>query len=76
MGRTHPHADATYRVISLSDGSFAVEVTIPDTYPTKVSGFATKAAARAWIAEHKRQVAESDLFRPFGKRAAPFKRAP
>jgi hypothetical protein len=74
MGRTHPHADATYRVISLPDDSFGVEVTIPDTYPTKVSGFPTKAAARAWIAKHKRQVAESDLFRPFGKRAALFTR--
>jgi len=68
MARTHPHAEATYRVISLPGGSFGVEVTIPDTYPTKVSGFATKAAAQAWIAQHKRRVAESDLYRPFGKR--------
>ena len=47
----------------MSDGSFGVEVTIPDRYPTKVSGFATKAAAHAWITKHKRRVAESDLFR-------------
>jgi hypothetical protein len=71
MARTHPHAEATYRVILLPGKAFGVEVTIPDTYPTTVSGFATKAAAEAWIAKHKRQVAENDLFRPFGKRFLP-----
>jgi hypothetical protein len=54
--RTHPHAEATYRVIPSADGAFAVEVTIPDTYPAKVSPFATEAAAEAWIAEHRRRV--------------------
>ncbi len=56
MLRTHPHALATYRVVSLEDGSFGVEVTIPDTHPTTVSKFATEADAEAWIAEHQRQV--------------------
>ena len=68
MARTHPHAEASYRVISLPGGSFGVEVTIPDTYPTKVSGFASKTAAEAWIAEHKRFVeTNSEGYRPFGK---------
>ena len=58
MPKTHPHAEATYRVISLDDGSFGIEVTIPDSYPTKVSPFATEAAAEAWIAEHQRRVEE------------------
>lgn len=56
MLRTHPHALATYRVVSLEDGSFGVEVTIPDTHPTTVSKFATEADAEAWIVEHQRQV--------------------
>jgi len=69
MAKTHPHAEATYRVISLPDDSFGVEVTIPETYPTKVSGFATKAAAERWILEHKQQAAtNSGVYRPFGKR--------
>ena len=69
MARTHPHAEATYQVISLADGSFGVEVTIPETYPTNVSGFATKAAAETWIVKHKQQVAtHSGVYRPFGKR--------
>jgi len=54
--RTHPHAEATYRVIPIEDGAFAVEVTIPETHPAKVSPFATKADAEAWIAEHRRRV--------------------
>lgn len=56
MARTHPHAEATYRVIALPGGAFGVEVSIPDSYPTTVSAFATKADAKAWIAKHKSSV--------------------
>ena len=56
MAKTHPHAEATYRVISFEDGSFGVEVTIPDSHPTRVSMFKTEADAEAWIAEHRRRV--------------------
>jgi hypothetical protein len=31
--RTHPHAEATYRVIPFDDGTYGVEVSIPDSYP-------------------------------------------
>jgi hypothetical protein len=54
--RTHPHAEATYRVIPQEDGAFAVEVVIPESYPTTVTPFATEAEAEAWIARHKGQV--------------------
>ena len=43
-------------MISLDDGSFGVEVKIPETYPTTVSKFATEADAEAWITEHQRRV--------------------
>lgn len=56
MARTHPHAEATYRVIPLGDGSFGVEVSIPETYPTTVRPFGTEIDAEAWIARHKDQV--------------------
>ena len=56
MARTHPHADATYEVITLPGGTFGVKVSIPDTYPATVSTFATKADAKAWIATHKSRV--------------------
>ena len=57
MTKTHPHAEATYRVISLpKGGAFGVEVAIPDRHPTTVSEFATEADAEAWIARHKSQV--------------------
>jgi hypothetical protein len=66
MAQTHPHAEATYRVIALGDGAFAVEVTIPESYPAKVSTFATEADAEAWIAEHRRRVqSESEPSRWF-----------
>lgn len=54
--KTHPHAEATYRVIPFKDDSFAVEVHVPDTQPTTVSAFATESAAEAWIADHQRRV--------------------
>ena len=56
MPKTHPHAEATYRVIAFDDGSFGVEITILDSHPTKVSKFKTEADAEAWIAEHQRRV--------------------
>jgi hypothetical protein len=54
--RTHPHAEATYRVVPSHDGAFAVEVSIPESYPAKVSIFATEADAEVWIAEHRRRI--------------------
>ena len=55
--RTHPHAEATYRVVPLSRGGFGVEVKIPDTAPTTVSSFDSEAAAEAWIARTKERIA-------------------
>ena len=54
--RTHPHAEASYRVTPLASGTFGVEVAIPGTCPTTVSSFATEAAAQAWIARDKSRV--------------------
>jgi len=56
MEPRHPYADATYRVIRQQDRSFGVEVTIPETYPTRVTSFATKADAEAWIIAHRQRV--------------------
>ena len=55
--RTHPHAEATYRVVPIAGGAFGVEVKIPDTAPTTVSSFETEAAATAWIARTKERIA-------------------
>ena len=64
--RTHPHAEAVYRVVSLADGAFGVEVKIPDTFPTTVSSFESEAAAEAWIVRKKQQVEEQSVPRnPF-----------
>ena len=50
MARTHPHAEASYKVIAFEDGTFGVEVSIPDSSPTIVTPFASEEAAEAWIA--------------------------
>jgi hypothetical protein len=55
--RTHPHAEATYRVVALSGGGFGVEVKIPDRYPTTVKSFEDEAAAESWITKTKERVA-------------------
>jgi hypothetical protein len=74
MARTHPQADASYRVISLPGGSFGVEIGIPGSFPTTVSKFATKADAEAWIAKHKSRVeaqrSANGWFRKLGSRAS------
>src|SRR5271155_5859330 len=56
MVKLHPHAEAIYKVVSLLDGTFGVEVVVPETYPTHIKGFATEAEAGAWIAAHKLHV--------------------
>ncbi len=54
--KTHPHADASYRVVPLTGDSFGVEVAIPGTNPTTVSSFATEAEAAAWITQTKNRI--------------------
>ncbi len=72
MQRTHPHAEATYRVIPFDDGSFGVEVSIPDSHPTRVSPFKTEADAEAWIAEHQRRVqSQAQSGRHFRRQVGP-----
>jgi hypothetical protein len=56
MARTHPHAEAAYTIVTLADGTFGVEVRIPDSFPTTVSNFATEEQAEAWIEQHKNRV--------------------
>lgn len=58
----HPHAEATYNLLTLDYGSFAVDVAIPDTRPTKVSG--TREKAEAWIERHKANVATGTIKPP------------
>jgi hypothetical protein len=63
MPLIHPHTEAVYRVFPLDDGKFAVEVTIPGSHPTKVTGLDTQAAAEAWIERHKTQIATGTILR-------------
>lgn len=67
--RTHPYAEAVYRIVELSDGGFGVEVKIPESSPATVSRFETEAAAEAWIARNKQRVIEQSVPRN------PFRRA-
>ena len=63
MEKDHPHSGAAYRIFEQSDKSYGVEVTIPGTLPTIVSGFATEIAAVDWAAQHKDGVARGVTFR-------------
>jgi len=69
--RTHPHAEAVYRVLRLPDGTFGIEVKIPDRYPTTVSSFETEEAAEAWIARAKERVEAQSVPRNWFRRSAP-----
>jgi hypothetical protein len=64
--RTHPHGEANYRVLPLGDGSFGVEVSIPDSQPTTVTTFDSEDAAEAWITSHReRVISQSQIVRGF-----------
>lgn len=69
--RTHPYAEALYEVVSLDAGGFGVKVSIPDAYPTMVSGFDTEAAAEAWVASHKSRVQAQSQPRTIFRRSTP-----
>jgi hypothetical protein len=59
MAKEHPHSGAVYRVVPQEDLTYAVEVIVPGSYPAMVTSFATEQTAEAWIADHKRRVAEN-----------------
>lgn len=63
MAIPHPHTDASYRIVTLADGKFLVEVAIPGSLPTKVSGLDSQEAAEAWIERHKTNVASGTIKR-------------
>jgi hypothetical protein len=56
--KTHPYAEAVYRVVELSGGGFGVEVKTPESNPATVTRFETEVAAEAWIARNKQRVVE------------------
>jgi hypothetical protein len=72
--KTHPHAEASYTVVPFDDGSFAVEVRIPDSHPAKVSPFASEADAEAWIADHRQRVETQAQSGRWFRRAGGFRR--
>jgi predicted metal-dependent hydrolase len=74
MPISHPHADASYRVIAGDEGSFEVEVSIPDSHPTRVRPFAAAADAEKWIEEHRRRVQAQTETRRWQRRPAPASR--
>jgi hypothetical protein len=65
-----PTPEANYRIIPREDG-FAIEVSLPDTYPTIVSSFASEALAAAWIENHRAKALVKRTRRPtFRERSA------
>jgi hypothetical protein len=56
----HPHFGATYRIRQREDGTFGVDVAIPDMQTATVTSFASRAAAKRWIERHKEMVAKGD----------------
>jgi hypothetical protein len=66
MPYEHPHVQASYRIVAREDMTFAVEVSVPGTSPTMISGLSTEAKAEEWITRHKAQVAKGTIYRRSG----------
>jgi hypothetical protein len=62
MDKSHPHAEASYRVMPLDGGVFGVELVIPDMHPTMLTGSISQEAAKAWIANHEQQLRSRPSF--------------
>ena len=74
MVKPHPHAGATYEIISRQDGAFEVEVSLPRAKtPVTITGLSTSVDAERWIARHQEAIAAgaSDKRRPFLFRRPP-----
>ncbi len=52
--------EATYRIISLADGSFAIERTEPGKAPVTTGRFKTEEEARAHVANLKKLPPDTD----------------
>ena len=63
MDKEHPHTGATYQMVQQADGSFAIRVSIPDAFPTMVTGFGSETAAAAWVANHQKEIANGNWLR-------------
>ena len=53
----HPRADATCRIVPITDSAYQIAVAIPDM----MTSFATEDAAQAGIAEHEWQVESGSI---------------
>ncbi|HTJ64155.1 MAG TPA: hypothetical protein VL899_10115 [Alphaproteobacteria bacterium] len=65
------NSEAIFSIFSRDDSSYAIEVVIPESNPTTVTGFASREAAEGWIASYKERLeaAEARGNRPFRARA-------
>jgi hypothetical protein len=59
MAKEHPHAGASYRIVTQENSTYGVEVIVPGSFPALVTSFATEESAEAWITGHKRRVEEN-----------------
>jgi hypothetical protein len=57
MEKQHPHLGATYKIARLADQTFGVGVTIPGAEFVNVPGFPSEERAKAWVANHERDIA-------------------
>jgi len=70
MEKRHPYADAAYRVVPQPGKTFGVEVSVPDAHPAKITSFASKTDAEAWIAKHKQLVLRGPVNRRWMKKGS------
>jgi len=64
MNIKNRNGEATFRIFSRDDASFAIELEIPESPPTTVSSFDTERAAELWIDAFRKRVEESNNRRP------------
>jgi hypothetical protein len=70
--KTHPHAEAAYRILSNEDGSFGAEVSIPSrSYPVRVGPFPARSDAEGGSQDTATGGKRSEAGSGLGKRGRP-----
>lgn len=74
----HPHIvvmttqeitpETAFRIFLQDDQSYAIEVTIPDSFPTIITRFDTEAAAEKWIAGYHARLEAKPARKSWGRR--------
>jgi len=68
MANLTPTEPTGFRIFLQNDSTYAIEVTIPGSFPTIIKSFATEALAEAWISSYRERLLAKATRKSWGRR--------